>query len=312
MRIGPHTLSGRAILAPMAGVTDRPFRRLCRRYGASLAVSEMMSANPRLRQDRKTLRRIDHSGEPCPRSVQILGNDPRDMAEAARMNADRGADIIDINMGCPAKKVCSKAAGSALMRDEGLVARILAAVVAAVDLPVTLKIRTGWDPDHRNAPAIARIAEDAGIQAIAVHGRTRACGFSGQAEYLTIRAVKQAVAIPVIANGDIDSAAKAAAVLAETGADAVMIGRAALGRPWLFQALNGQAETPATGEIHSLILEHLQELHAFYGEEQGHRIARKHVGWYLEHLTPPSDFMGVFNAATSASGQLALIETLFL
>jgi tRNA-dihydrouridine synthase B len=317
MQIGPYRLSNPLILAPMAGITDRPFRRLCRRYGAALAVSEMISANPALRHDRKTLRRADHNGEPEPRSVQILGNDPKDMAEAARINADRGAQIIDINMGCPAKKVCNKAAGSALLRDEALVGRILEAVVKAVDVPVTLKIRTGWDPENRNAEGIAKIAESAGIRAITVHGRTRACGFSGQAEYRTIRAVKQAVTIPVIANGDIDGPGKAAAVLAETGADAVMVGRAALGRPWLFRTMAGHLEggrstgLPEAAEVHAVILEHLHELHGFYGEHQGVRIARKHVGWYLEHFPCPADFMRLFNAEGTAVRQIELIESLF-
>ena len=317
MQIGPYRLSNRLILAPMAGVTDRPFRRLCRRYGAALAVSEMISANPALRDGRKTLLRTDHTGEPEPHSVQILGNDPQQMAEAARVSAGRGAQIIDINMGCPAKKVCNKAAGSALLQDEALVGRILEAVVEAVDVPVTLKIRTGWKPERRNAAAIAAIAENAGIRAIAVHGRTRACGFSGLAEYRTIRDVKQAVAIPVIANGDIDSPEKAAAVLAETGADAVMIGRAALGRPWLFRAMAGHlangraADAPGAGEIHAVIQEHLHELYVFHGEPRGVRIARKHVAWYLEHLPCPADFVSMFNAQDSASRQLALIDSLF-
>jgi tRNA-dihydrouridine synthase B len=317
MQIGPYRLANRLILAPMAGITDRPFRRLCRRYGAALAVSEMISSNPALRHDRKTLRRTDHGGEPEPRSVQILGNDPAHMAEAARINADRGAQIIDINMGCPAKKVCNKAAGSALLRDEALVGRILETVAGAVEVPVTLKIRTGWDPGHRNAVMVARIAEGTGIRAITVHGRTRACGFSGQAEYRTIQAVKQAVAIPVIANGDIDSPEKAAAVLAETGADAVMVGRAALGRPWLFRMMREYLDgcpvigEPDAAEIHSVILEHLHELYAFYGEHLGLRIARKHVGWYLKHLPCPSEFIRMFNAQDSTARQSALIDSLF-
>ena len=317
MQIGPYSLANPLILAPMAGITDRPFRRLCRRYGAALAVSEMISANPALRHDRKTLLRADHSGEPEPRSVQILGNDPADMAEAARINADRGAQIIDINMGCPAKKVCSKAAGSALLRDEALVGRILEAVVGAVEVPVTLKIRTGWDPENRNAVTIARVAESAGIRAITVHGRTRACGFSGQVEYRTIRSVKQAVGIPVIANGDVDSAHKAAEVLHETGADGVMVGRGALGQPWLFRSMEryldgGRATAPPdASEVRAVMLEHLQELHAFYGEPQGVRIARKHVGWYLEHYPCPGGFMRNFNAESRAVGQLDLVESLF-
>jgi tRNA-dihydrouridine synthase B len=317
MQIGPYRLSNRLILAPMAGVSDRPFRRLCRRYGAALAVSEMVSANPALRDGRKSSLRIDHAGEPGPHSVQILGNDPAQMAEAARVNVGRGAQIIDINMGCPAKKVCSKAAGSALLRDEALVGRILEAVAGAVEVPVTLKIRTGWEPGQRNAARIAAIAEGAGIQAIAVHGRTRACGFSGLAEYRTILEVKQAVTIPVIANGDIDSPEKAAAVLDETGADAVMIGRAALGRPWLFKAmaerLDGSCPTgpPGMAEIRAAILEHLRELYDFHGEDRGVRIARKHVAWYLEHLPCPSAFVPNFNALDSAARQLALIDSLF-
>jgi tRNA-dihydrouridine synthase B len=317
MQIGPYRLANRLILAPMAGVTDRPFRRLCRRYGAGLAVSEMISANPALHHNRKTLRRADHDGEPQPRSVQILGNDPRDLAEAARINADRGADIIDINMGCPAKKVCNKAAGSALLRDEALVGRILEAVVGAVEVPVTLKIRTGWNEEHRNARTIARIAEDAGISALTVHGRTRTCGFSGSAEYLTIRDVKRAVRIPVIANGDIDSPEKANAVLALTEADAVMIGRAALGRPWLFREIDAylgerrRIDAPGATEICGAIVEHLKELHAFYGEHQGVRVARKHVGWYLNHLQSPPDFVPMFNALDTAARQLTAIRSLF-
>lgn len=316
MQIGPHTLKNPYILAPMAGITDRPFRTLCRRYGAALAVSEMVSANPALRHDRKTLLRTDHRGEAGLRSVQILGNDPRDMAEAARFNADRGAQVIDINMGCPAKKVCSKAAGSALMRDELLVFNILEAVVRAVDIPVTLKIRTGWDTHQRNAVNIAKIAVLAGIQALTVHGRTRACGFSGEAEYRTIGEVKQAVAIPVIANGDIDSPSKALTVLKETGADAVMVGRAALGQPWIFRAMsqmhdNFSSKSPEYSEIRELILEHMEELHAFYGEHQGIRIARKHFGWYMDHLPCNMNCKSGFNSETSALGQLAYVADVF-
>jgi tRNA-dihydrouridine synthase B len=313
MKIGPYLLGNRLILAPMAGVTDRPFRRLCRRYGAAMAVSEMISANPALRHDRKTLLRADHSGETTPRAIQILGNVPADMAEAARINADRGAQIIDINMGCPAKKVCSKAAGSALLRDETLVAAILEAVTRAVAVPVTLKIRTGWDPAHRNAVTIARIAENSGIQALTVHGRTRACGFSGEAEYHTIASVKAAVSIPVIANGDIDSPQKAEAVLKATGADAIMVGRAALGQPWLFRAIAGHIDKnpnptlPELTEIRAVVLEHLQELYAFYGDYLGTRIARKHVGWYFDHLPCAMTFKSTFNAAETPARQLALM-----
>lgn len=270
----------------MAGVTDRPFRQLCRALGAGLAVSEMVTSDTRLWHTRKSRSRLDHAGEDAPRSVQIAGADPQMMAEAARENVARGADIIDINMGCPAKKVCNRAAGSALLADESQVARIIDAVVTAVDVPVTLKIRTGTAPDARNAVRIARIAEDGGIAALAVHGRTRACMFRGEAEYATIAAVKRAVSIPVIANGDIDSPQKARAVLAATGADAVMIGRAAQGRPWIFREI---AHFLATGEslaepkpdvVQDLLAAHLDALYAFYGEELGVRVARKHIGWY--------------------------------
>jgi len=316
LTLGIHTLRNRLILAPMAGVTDRPFRTLCRHYGADLAVSEMISVNPALRQHPKTLRRLDHAGEPSPRSVQILGNDPRQMAEAARINVERGADLIDINMGCPAKKVCNKAAGSALLRDELLVGTLLEAVVRAVDVPVTLKIRTGWDPAHRNGPAIARIAEAAGIRALTVHGRTRACGFSGQAEYLTIRAIKEAVQIPVIANGDIDTPGKARDVLALTGADGIMIGRAALGQPWLFRTLIAELYPeqkpglPEQPEPLSTILNHLESLYLFYGESQGVRIARKHLGWYMKHLGGSAGFMARFNTLVTAREQLVALGSL--
>jgi tRNA-dihydrouridine synthase B len=317
MQIGPYRLATPLILAPMAGVTDRPFRRLCRRYGAGLAVSEMISANPALRHGRKSVLRGDHTNEPGPRSIQILGNEPADMAEAARFNVGRGADIIDINMGCPAKKVCNKAAGSALLRDESLVWRILEAVVRAAEAPVTLKIRTGWDKERRNAVGIARIAESAGIQAIAVHGRTRACGFGGQAEYVTIAEVKQAVRIPVIANGDIDGPPKAAEVLRQTGADAVMIGRAALGRPWVFReiaaALGGRDTSfmPCRSELQVLITEHLDELYGFYGETAGVRIARKHVAWYSGQIAAPPEFLPYFHTLNSASEQMDAIASLF-
>jgi len=318
MRIGNFQLDGRLILAPMAGVTDRPFRQICRRYGASLAVSEMVSAKPELQSGRKTLLRCDHTGEPGPRSIQILGADPADMAEAAKLNVGRGAQIIDINMGCPAKKVCKVAAGSALLRDEQLVARILEAVVKAVEVPVTLKIRTGWDMDNRNAVTVAKIAENSGIQALAVHGRTRACGFSGFAEYSTIAQVKAAVRIPVIANGDIDSPEKARLVLEQTGADALMIGRAALGRPWLFAQIRAALEsdserpTPEHQEMLSLLTEHLTELYTFYGEYAGVRIARKHIGWYAQGLgeAAASQLKSVF-LADSSSSQIRQAQTLF-
>jgi tRNA-dihydrouridine synthase B len=288
MRIGSHTTPNDVVLAPMAGVTDRPFRQLARRLGAGLVVGEMTSSNPRVWGTQKSRLRLAHAGEPGPISVQIAGGDPEALAEAARMNVEAGAEIIDINMGCPCKKVCNKAAGSALLKDEDLVARILAAVVAASSVPVTLKIRTGWDREHRNGVRIARLAEDAGIRALAVHGRTRADLFEGEAEYDTLRAIKQAVRIPVIANGDIDSPQKARAVLDYTGADAVMIGRAAQGRPWLmgqvaeFLATGTHAPDPDAATVRDLLLEHLEALYAFYGETTGLRVARKHIAWYLE------------------------------
>ena len=290
LKIGTCQLKNNLILAPMAGVTDRPFRQLCKQFGAGLAVSEMVSSNPALRNNRRTVLKTDHRGETGPRSVQIVGADPLQMAEAARYNADQGAQIIDINMGCPAKKVCHAAAGSALMKNESLVGRILESVVKAVELPVTLKIRTGWNQANRNAVRIARIAEYSGIQAIAVHGRTRACGFSGSAEYHLIQQVKMAITIPVIANGDIDTPAKAKSVLQATGADAVMIGRAAQGKPWLFREIDyflrhgKRLPEPDSAEVTSIVVTHLDHLYAFYGKDMGVRIARKHIGWYLKNL----------------------------
>lgn len=295
-RIGPYTLPNRLILAPMAGVTDRPFRQLCRRLGAGLVVSEMVTSDVRLWNSRKSSLRLLHAGDPEPRSVQIAGGDPQMLAEAARKNVELGAQIIDINMGCPAKKVCNKAAGSALLRDEPLVREILQAVVGAVDVPVTLKIRTGWDRQNRNGITVAKIAEDAGITALAVHGRTRADLYTGEAEYDTIAAIKQAVSIPVFANGDIDSPQKAKAVLDATGADALLIGRAAQGRPWIFREIDHYLRTgetlpaPALIEVERILLEHLAALHAFYGELMGTRIARKHVGWYLATLPGARSF----------------------
>jgi tRNA-dihydrouridine synthase B len=317
LKIGRLTLSNPFILAPMAGVTDRPFRNLCRKFGVAMAVSEMVSANPLLKDDRKTLMRTDHGGETGIRAVQILGNEPKDMAEAARLNVMRGADLIDINMGCPAKKVCRKAAGSALLRDEDLVRRILEAVVRSVEVPVTLKIRTGWDPENRNAVRIGQIAEDAGIQALTIHGRTRSCGFSGSAEYRTITEVKRSIRIPVIANGDITRPEKALQVLEETGADAVMVGRAALGQPWLFASMkryhegNPSSLKPELSELEALMLDHLTAVHAFYGEHQGIRIARKHIGWYFDHLEGPLEARSAFNQQLSAEGQIRLIRELF-
>ncbi|MCL7461910.1 tRNA dihydrouridine synthase DusB [Pseudomonas sp. NW5] len=301
VRIGPYTLPNRVILAPMAGVTDRPFRQLCRRLGAGLVVAEMLTSDVRLWHSRKSRLRMLHEGDPEPRSVQIAGGDPQMLAEAARRNVELGAQIIDINMGCPAKKVCNKAAGSALMKDEQLVGQILDAVVAAVDVPVTLKIRTGWDRDNKNGVRIARIAEQAGIAALSVHGRTRADLYTGEAEYQTIAAIREAVSLPLFANGDIDSPEKARAVLEATGADAVMIGRAAQGRPWIFREINHYLATgqhlppPSADERQSILLEHLAALHAFYGAEQGVRIARKHVGWYLATLAGARDFRSHFN-----------------
>ena len=285
MRIGPYELAAGLALAPMAGVTDLPFRRLCRRMGAAIAASEMVTSDLRLWSTVKTRHRLDHRDEPEPRVVQIAGYDPAMMADAARMNVGLGAQVIDINFGCPAKKVCNRAAGSALMRDEGLVARILHAVVAAAGVPVTLKTRTGWNPDNRNAVAIARIAEGAGIAALAVHGRTREDFFAGDAEYETAAAVKRAVGIPVFVNGDIDSAAKALSALEQSGADGVMVGRAAQGRPWIFRELRaglaGSASTPPSlAEVRAIMLSHLEALYSFYGEAKGVRVARKHLGWY--------------------------------
>ena len=288
MQLGPYTLSAPLALAPMAGITDRPFRMLCRRFGAGVAASEMVTSDVRLWHTAKSQRRMDHTGEPEPRVVQIAGGDVAAMVEAAQLNADAGAQIIDINMGCPAKKVCNKAAGSALLRDEVLVAQILATVVKSVDVPVTLKMRTGWEPANRNGVAIARIAAEAGIAALAVHGRTRADHYQGAAEYQTIRAIKAAVHIPVFANGDIDSGAKARAVLEETGADGLMIGRAAQGRPWIFDQLQHflrtgeQLAPPAHVEVRDIMLAHLEQLYAFYGEHAGVRVARKHLGWYRD------------------------------
>ena len=317
MNIGPHRLPNKLVVAPMAGVTDRPFRMLCRRFGAGLAVSEMIAANTALATTRKTLKRADHSGEPAPISVQIAGADPAQMAEAARRNVDYGAAIIDINMGCPAKKVCNVAAGSALLRDEALVGRILEAVVGAVDVPVTLKTRTGWSRDHRNALTVARIAEAAGIQALALHGRTREDLYRGDAEYDTIAAVKAAVSIPVIANGDIDSPEKARAVLAHTGADAIMIGRAAQGRPWIFREIQHYLDTgtrlppPEIREVRGVLLEHLDDLYGFYGEYQGCRVARKHIAWYTNGLRDANAFRQAMYQLESTAGQHRAVADYF-
>ena len=288
MRIGDYLIDPPVILAPMAGVTDRPFRQLCRRLGAGLAVSEMTTSDASLWHTEKSRLRRDHRGEDAPIAVQIAGYDAAMMADAARFNVEHGAQIVDINMGCPAKKVCRVDAGSALLKDEALVARICAATVAAVPVPVTLKIRTGYDRASRNALAIARIAEDSGIAALTVHGRTREDQYEGTAEYATIAAVKQAVSIPVIANGDVDSPEKAKHVLEVTGADAVMVGRGALGNPWIFREIAHYLQTgarlppPSFAEVGATLLEHLDELHAFYGEGRGLRVARKHIQWFCQ------------------------------
>ncbi|AMK75861.1 MULTISPECIES: tRNA dihydrouridine synthase DusB [Methylomonas] len=317
MRIGPYQLPNNVLLAPMAGITDAPFRQICSQFGAGLTVSEMVLSNPSLQHHPRTLKKLDYRGNNSLRSVQILGTDPRQMAEAARLNQDRGAQIIDINMGCPAKKVCSVAAGSALLKDESLVARILDAVINAVEIPVTLKIRTGWDLVNRNAPTIARIAESCGIQALTIHGRSRACKFNGNAEYDTIKQVKQSVSIPIIANGDINSAAKARHVLDYTGADAVMIGRAAQGKPWIFSDLNTNLGNTVYSplsltEIKAVINQHLENLYSFYGNDSGVRIARKHIGWYFDHLgTLPAEHKTAINQAQHAARQLALVNASF-
>lgn len=317
-KIGSYQLPNRFIVAPMAGISDRPFRMICKSFGAGFAVSEMVAANPALRDNKKTLLKTDHDGEPGLCSVQIVGTEPKDMAEAAIFNVRCGAKIIDINMGCPAKKVCSKAAGSALLKDEDLVKRILGAVVEAVDVPVTVKIRTGWDNSNKNAVAVARIAEEAGVVAIAVHGRTRACKFEGQAEYDTIKKIKQVVNIPVIANGDIDSAEKAKLVLDATGADALMIGRAAQGNPWLFRQIEQYVDfeklpdKPPLSEIHEIILVHLENLYRFYGEAVGLKIARKHIGWYFNTAAISDvEIKTQINQATQAKHQMLLVNRAF-
>ncbi|MGL5006261.1 MAG: tRNA dihydrouridine synthase DusB [Plesiomonas sp.] len=317
MRIGPYKLNNQLIVAPMAGITDRPFRQLCHEMGAGMAVSEMMSSNPEVWHTDKSRLRMVHTDEPGIRSVQIAGADPDDMAGAARVNVQYGAQIIDINMGCPAKKINRKLAGSALLQYPKLVEQILTAVVTAVDVPVTLKIRTGWDQDNRNCVEIAQIAERCGIQALAIHGRTRACLFTGHAEYDSIRAVKRAVSIPVIANGDITTPHKAREVLDYTGADALMIGRAAQGRPWIFREIQHYLETgevlpsPSLVEVKQLLLGHIRALHDFYGHSKGYRIARKHVSWYLQEHAPDDQFRRAFNVIEDASEQLEALNVYF-
>lgn len=317
MRVGPYQFAGKAVLAPMAGVTDRPFRAVCRAMGASAVTGEMVTADTSLYASDKTVHRLNMAGEPGPRIIQIVGSDPEQMADAARANVDRGAHIVDINMGCPAKKVCKRAAGSALLADEALVARILDAVVAAVDVPVTLKIRTGTSPDHRNAVSVARIAEAAGVQALAVHGRTRSERFAGQAEFDTIARVRDAIGIPLVANGDIDSPERAATVLHHTGADAIMIGRAAQGDPWLFQRveqflLNGELpEAPSREQRAAVVTEHVEQIYAFYGEGRGVRIARKHIGWYSGAHRNAAAFRATVNRMDNATDQLAAVVRFF-
>ena len=315
--IGPYRFERILALAPMAGVTDLPFRRLCRRFGATLTATEMLTSDCRLWRTDKSCRRRDFGDEPEPRIVQIAGSDPEMLANAARFNVDAGAQIIDINMGCPAKKVCNKAAGSALLRDEALVARILSAVVAAVPVPVTLKMRTGWSPQERNALRIARIAEQCGIAALAIHGRTRACRFHGHAEYDSIAAVKDAVRIPVIANGDIDSPHKARSILEYTRADGVMVGRSAQGSPWIFARIRSFLDVgidpgePAPAEVRDIMRAHLRDLHAFYGEDTGVRVARKHIDWYAKDRGGAQMLRLELMQSRSAAVQLDLVDAYF-
>ncbi len=317
MRIGPYVLSNNLLVAPMAGVTDRPFRQLCKRLGAGMAVSEMVASNSLLWGSEKTRRRANHDGETEPVSVQLAGADPVMLAEAARYNVDQGAQIIDINMGCPAKKICNVMAGSALLKDAPLVARILEAVVGAAKVPVTLKIRTGWDIAHNNALQVGKLAEAAGVQALAIHGRSRACGYAGHAEYDTIAEVKAELKIPVIANGDIKTPEQARAVLQYTGADGLMIGRAAQGRPWIFREmhhylLTGQRlPAPEIEEIRRVLADHLRDLYAFYGEHNGVRMARKHISWYAKGLAGSAAFRHAMNRLETVEAQLAAVEEFF-
>ena len=317
MQIGPHKLKNNLILAPMAGVTDRPFRMLCKHYGAGMAISEMVTSNSLLYGSEKTLLRANHEGEVAPISVQIAGSDPEMMAEAAKFNMAKGAQIIDINMGCPAKKICNVMAGSALLQKEKLVEEILKAVVKSVDIPVTLKIRTGWDKENKNATNIARIAEDSGIQALSMHGRTRACLYKGDAEYDTIADVKQIINIPVIANGDITTPEKAKFVLEYTKADAIMIGRAAQGRPWIFREIEYFLDTgkhmspPTISEIEKTTIKHVRDLYDFYGVERGHRIARKHISWYTKGLKNSAQFRFNMNQIENDAHQIEFIKEYF-
>ncbi|PWD83380.1 tRNA dihydrouridine synthase DusB [Ignatzschineria cameli] len=313
MKIGNYQISSPYVLAPMAGVTDLPFRKICRRFGAGLAVSEMVNANPELWETEKSQLRLIYEGELSPVSAQIVGYDPKMMAAAAQFSVENGAEIVDINMGCPAKKVCKKAAGSALLQDEALVGDILKAVVAAVDVPVTLKIRTGWDRANKNAVTIAKMAESIGIQALAIHGRTREDRFLGEAEYETIAKVKEAISIPVIANGDIDSLDRAKEVLAVTKADAIMIGRGALGNPWLFRSLIEEKDyQPTLEERYQIVTEHISALHHFYGIEKGIRVARKHILWYLGDREIPQEWRSAMLREKIPEQQLAWIDKIFL
>ncbi|WP_338770691.1 tRNA dihydrouridine synthase DusB [Massilia sp. METH4] len=317
MQIGPYQLRNNVFVAPMAGVTDRPFRQLCKELGAGYAVSEMAAANPRVWASEKSSRRTDHAGEMEPKAVQIAGSDPRELADCAKFNVDKGAQIIDINMGCPVKKVCNNWCGSALLQFEDLVETILHAVVGAVNVPVTLKFRTGWNRENKNALKIARIAEDAGIQMLTLHGRTRADGYTGDAEYDTIAAVKASVKIPVVANGDITTPEKARFVLDKTGADAVMVGRAAQGRPWIFREIDHYLRTgthlppPLVAEVRKLMDEHLRAHYAFYGEYLGVRTARKHIGWYVRDLPGGEEFRQEMNRLESTAEQLRAVDGFF-
>jgi tRNA-dihydrouridine synthase B len=317
MRVGSRALRNNLFVAPMAGVTDRPFRQLCKKFGAGLAVSEMVASNSLLWGSQKTLRRANHEGEVDPIAVQIAGADPAMMAEAARYNVAQGAQIIDINMGCPAKKVCNAMAGSALLKDETLVGRILEAVVKAVDVPVTLKFRTGWDEANRNALKVTRIAEECGVQLLSLHGRTRACGFSGRAEYDTIREVKRSTRLPVVANGDIATPEEAKQVLEHTGADGIMIGRAAQGRPWIFREIEHYLSTgerlppPLVSEIHAVLVAHLEELYAFYGRETGVKVARKHISWYTKGLAGSASFRHRMNQLETCEEQRDEVNLFF-
>ena len=316
--IGPYCVDKPVILAPMAGVTDLPFRRLCHDQGAGLVVSEMVTSDVRLWNSTKSRHRLIHDAEVSPRSVQIAGGDPQMMAEAAQQNVELGAQIIDINMGCPAKKVCNKAAGSALLKDEALVREILESVVNSVSVPVTLKIRTGWSLDQKNGLAIAKMAEDIGIQALAIHGRTRECKFQGQVEYDTIAEIKHHLSIPIFANGDIKDAQSAKFVKDYTQADGIMIGRAAQGRPWIFREINHYLETnelltpPSLSEVRQLVINHVNALHQFYGDYLGVRIARKHVGWYLQTLADNTQFRSLFNRIDNTQEQLDKLEEFFV